>query len=74
MKPKTNMKTKQVNATQKIREWLERGHSITPMQALQKWGCMRLGARINDLRNEGWEIITQIVEKDGKRYAKYKAA
>jgi hypothetical protein len=64
--------TKSTN--QKIREWLEKGRSITPLQALQKWGCMRLGARINDLRNEGWHIITETVKKDGKRYAKYQLA
>jgi hypothetical protein len=67
------MKTK-VNATQKIREWLERGKSITPFQALQWWGCMRLGARIYDLRNDGMNIITEIVEKNGKQYAKYSVA
>lgn len=62
------------STTQKIREWLEAGRSITPLQALNKWGCMRLGARINDLRNEGWEIVTEIIERDGKRFAKYSAA
>lgn len=59
------------STTQKIREWLESGRSLTPLQALNKWGCMRLGARINELRNQGWNIITDTVEKDGKRYAKY---
>ena len=33
-----------------IREYLEAGHSITPLEALNKFGCFRLGARIADLK------------------------
>jgi hypothetical protein len=70
--PKT--KKKPMNATQKLRKHLEAGRSITPLQALDKWGCMRLGARILELRQEGWNIITETVKKNGKRYAKYSLA
>ena len=63
-----------MNATKKLRKHLEAGRSITPLQALDKWGCMRLGARILELRQEGWNIITETVKKNGKRYAKYSLA
>jgi ribosomal protein S8 len=45
---------------------------ITPLEALKKFGCFRLAARIFDLRDKGFIIETKIVEeKGGKRYAKY---
>lgn len=45
--------------------------SITPIEALNKYGCFRLGARIYDLRKEGHEISTIPVAGKGNRYAKY---
>jgi hypothetical protein len=52
---------------------LENGYRITPLNALNKFGCMRLAAIIKTLRNEGYNIITQIVKskEHGKGYAKY---
>jgi hypothetical protein len=44
--------------------------SITPLEALKLYGCLRLGARISDLRDEGYKITTDIAE--GKRYAIYR--
>lgn len=32
---------------------------INPMIALQQYGCMRLGARISDLREEGFNITSE---------------
>jgi len=57
--------------TAAIKKDLLRGHKITPMAALKKYGCFRLGARINDLRNEGWHIVTKIIKRDGKHFAQY---
>ena len=31
---------------------------ITPITALEKYGCMRLAARIADLREQGYQITT----------------
>lgn len=59
-------------ATKKLKKHIEAGRSITPLQALNKWGILRLGARILELRQEGLDIVTEMVRtKDGKRYAKY---
>jgi hypothetical protein len=45
---------------------------ITPMEALNDYGCFRLASRINDLKNAGHNIVTDMVEQDGKRFAKYR--
>ena len=57
---------------QQIKSYLEKGKSITPIQALNKFGCFRLAARISDLRNHGLNIATKIVTKDGKTFASYR--
>lgn len=44
---------------------------ITPMIALDLYGCFRLSARIYNLRKAGYIIETDIVHKDGKQWAKY---
>lgn len=33
--------------------------SITPVDALKEYGCMRLGARIYDLKRQGHDIRTE---------------
>lgn len=45
---------------------------ITPLQALDLYGCMRLAARVADLRERGHKIITEPLELNGKRFAKYR--
>ena len=57
---------------QQIKSYLEKGKAITPIQALNKFGCFRLAARINDLRKDGLNIATKIVTKEGKTFASYK--
>jgi hypothetical protein len=56
---------------QQIESYLTKGKSLTPIDALTKFGCFRLAARIADLRNEGLNIATKIVTKKGKSYASY---
>ena len=57
---------------QQIKSYLEQGKTITPLQALNKFGCFRLAARVNDLRKEGLNIATKIVTKEGKTFASYR--
>lgn len=56
-----------------IHEWLKQGHTLTPIQALTKFGCFRLASRINDLRQRGINICKRMVKnpENGKRYAEY---
>lgn len=56
-----------------VRNWLLKGKSITPIEALQMFGAFRLSAIIFVLKNEyDMPIETEMVyEPNGKRYAKY---
>ena len=44
----------------KFMETHKRG--ITPLQAMDHFGCMRLSGRIHDLRDRGYNISSEIVE------------
>ena len=46
---------------------LKQGDTLTPIDALRRFGCFRLAARINELRDEGVQINTHIT----KSYAEY---
>jgi hypothetical protein len=51
---------------------LRRGEKLTPIDALKRFGCFRLGARVHTLRQDGHKILTTIVEVgDGKHVARY---
>ncbi|RPD86300.1 hypothetical protein EGK75_09270 [Neisseria weixii] len=60
--------------SKRILEYLQKGNSLTPLEALNMFGCMRLGARVYDLKNQGYAIVTEMVkdEKSGKTYASYR--
>lgn len=58
--------------TKAIKAHLESGKSITPIDALNEYGCFRLGARIYDLKDTGMNIITEMVQQGRKRYARYR--
>ena len=45
--------------------------AITPTQALNHYGCFRLAARIQELREKGHDIETVMTERNGKRFATY---
>ena len=52
---------------------LKNGERLTPLDALNRFGCFRLGARVYDLRKY-YDIRTDFINKDGKRYAAYRLA
>jgi hypothetical protein len=60
---------------EKILCWLLDGNTLSPLQALEQFGCFRLAARIADLKREGHDIVTTIKEKYTEegvvRYAEY---
>lgn len=58
--------------TTKIREALERGETLTPLDALNRFGCFRLGARIYDLKKEGMTITKEMVERGDTMVAEYR--
>jgi hypothetical protein len=62
-----------VSQNKMILAYLKEGHSITPLEALKRFGCLRLGARIFDLKEQGYNIKTdRITTNAGKRVASYK--
>ena len=63
------MRTDSQNAL--IKGWLLNGHSITTLDALTMFGCFRLSARISNLKDQGMNIMTEMVEVNDKRIAKY---
>lgn len=70
------MKEKQ---TDKILRHMRLHGSITPIDALQSYGCMRLAARIADLRSQGITITSKVetgLNRDGQRvkYTRYSIA
>lgn len=54
-----------------IRAYLLRGKPITPLQALNLFGCFRLAAVIFNLRAEGFTIETEMVYSGEKKWASY---
>lgn len=55
-----------------VLEHLKQQKSITPIEALQQYGCFRLASIIHKLKKKGYEIQTEIIKQDEKNFAKYK--
>lgn len=51
---------------------MQQGNEITALEALSKHGCMRLAARIGDLKDQGISIADRWVESNGKRFKAYR--
>ena len=57
---------------EKVLVHLMEGKSITPLEALRDFGCFRLGARIFNLRKQGYNIVSRtVVASDGKKFSEY---
>lgn len=59
-----------------ILEYLRENGSITPVEAMAEFGCLRLAARISDLKEAGSNITTKTVKGRNRyghtvSYAKY---
>ena len=55
-----------------ILKHLQEGHSITPLQALNMFNCLRLSGRIYDIKNKGYVIKDQFITlPNGKRVKEY---
>lgn len=58
-----------------ILAWLQSGKSITPLEALAEFNCMRLQARIHEIEEKGFKIIRDwFVTPSGKKVRQYKLA
>jgi hypothetical protein len=57
---------------EQIKKYLLSRKTITPIQALNKFGCFRLAAVIYKLKDEGLKIVTEIEHNGKKQFAKYR--
>lgn len=58
-----------------LRAHLKSGRTISPLEALGLYGMFRLAARVKELRDQKWDIITEMREDpNGKPYAVYRLA
>lgn len=53
--------------------FMRRRGSITAMDAV-RFGCLRLAARISDMKADGYRVISKLETKKGKTYARYTLA
>lgn len=58
--------------TNKIKEYLLAGNTLTSLEALKFFGCLRLSGRIHDLRCSGVNVVSQMVKINGKKVAEYR--
>jgi len=60
---------------QALKKHLMKGKKITPIEAEDKFGCMRLSGRIYDLKHSPHNLLIEkklILTNSGKRVAQYK--
>ena len=51
------------------------GEALTALEALDRFGCSRLAARIEELRRAGWPVVSELVPVgNGKKAARYRLA
>ena len=62
---------KTLSQCERILIHLQSGKTINPLQALDLYGCFRLGARIYDLKQAGFDIDSRLVYENGVQYAEY---
>lgn len=55
-----------------IQKYMENGHRITQLEALNLFGCMRLATRVFEMRERGIDVRTDMITvPSGKRVAQY---
>lgn len=66
-----------LSQNEKIIQYIEENGSISPLEALREFGCMRLASRISDLRKAGFPITSEMETTKNKkgetiRFARYR--
>tara|TARA_R110000764_G_scaffold181818_1_gene267772 strand:- start:306 stop:554 length:249 start_codon:yes stop_codon:yes gene_type:complete len=68
----TNRVHREESQSGRILKHMQEGYGITPITALNKYGCFRLAAVVFDLKKEGHNIRTTIIKENNKKFARYK--
>lgn len=61
------------NQKKQVLHYMVDHKTITALEALSAFGCMRLASRISDLKAEGFPITSKMItdKESGQRYAVY---
>lgn len=68
----TNRVHREESQSGRILKHMQEGYGITPITALNKYGCFRLAAVVFNLKREGHNIRTTIIRENNKKFARYK--
>lgn len=60
--------------TASVYKHLCRHGKLTALEALNKLGTLRLAARVQELRDDGINVRTVLIQRNGKRFAEYRLA
>lgn len=61
-----------MSQTDQILEALKAGEKLTQLDALNRFGCFRLGARVHELRQTGLDVKSRLVATpSGKHVSEY---
>lgn len=60
-----------MSQAEKILNYLQSGGALTSMDALRIFGTFRLGARIYELRQQGYKIDEKTIKQNNKHFAMY---
>ena len=55
------------NQTKRIKAHLDSGESITALDAFEIFGCLRLAARMHELKESGYPFMKHMVKLDNGR-------
>ena len=64
-------KGEMMSQTLQIQRYLASGKTLTPIEALQKFGSLRLAARILEIKAAGHKVKTEMVKVGNVRFARY---
>ena len=61
---------------EQVLSWLRKGHTLTALQCLNKFGSMRLGAYIYDMRQEYGQdyVMTEMITVKNRRSKEIRVA
>ena len=68
----TNRVHREESQSGRILKHMQEGYGITPITALNNYGCFRLAAVVFNLKREGHNIRTTIIKENNKKFARYK--
>ena len=58
---------------EQILDWLSQGHTLTPVEALHRFGCLALSQRCGELKRLGHPIQAELIAVKSTRGVKHVA-